>query len=274
MDAAGVVEAVGPDVSRLRVGDEVMAAIMPRRPEGGAQARHVIAPAASVVAVPEGAALTEASTLPMNGLTALRALELAALPPGRTLAVSGGAGLLAHYAIAAAKRQGLIVVADARREEVEVVRGYGADVVVARGPDFAGAVREAVPGGVDALLDTALLGEPAFGAIRDGGVYLPVRGWSASPGQRDIEIRPVFVVRCSSAPIGSRRYATRSGRERSACASPASSRPSTPQRLSVCWRPAASGDDLSSSSPKLVNGLAPRRRSVNMGGARLTIVDP
>lgn len=194
MDAAGVVEAVGPGVSRLRVGDEVMAAIMPRRPEGGAQARHVIAPAASVVAIPEGAGLAEASTLPMNGLTALQALELAALPPGRTLAVSGGAGLLAHYAIAAAKRQGLTVVADARHDEVDLVRGYGADIVVRRSSDFAGAVRETSLGGADALLDTALLGEPAFGAIRDGGVYLPVRGWSGSEGQRKIRIRPVFVV--------------------------------------------------------------------------------
>ncbi len=170
-----------------------MAAVMPRRPEGGAQAEYIVVPAASVVPIPEGVSLAEASTLPMNGLTALRALELAALGKGQFLGVSGGAGLLAHYAIAVAKRQGIRVIADAKPEEVELVRSYGADVVVERGPRFSDAVRREVTVGVDALLDTALLGETALSAIRDRGVYIPVRGWGDKPGERGIEIKPVFV---------------------------------------------------------------------------------
>jgi NADPH:quinone reductase len=193
MDAAGIVESVGPGVTRLQTGQKVMAAVMPRRPEGGAQAEHIVVPAASAVPIPEGVSLAQAATLPMNGLTALRSLELAALGKGQFLAVSGGAGLLAHYAIAAAKRQGLRVIADAKPEEAAVVRSYGADVVVERGPGFASSIRLAVPAGVDALLDTALLGEPSFGAIKDGGVYIPVRGWADKPGERGIRIRPVFV---------------------------------------------------------------------------------
>ena len=193
MDAAGVIESVGPDVTRLKVGQEVMAAVMPRRADGGAQAEHIVVPAASVVPIPEGVSLAAASTLPMNGLTALRSLELSELTKGQFLAVSGGAGLLAHYAIAAAKRQGLKVIADAKPEEAQLVRSYGADVVVARGPGFAEAIRREVPVGVDALLDTALLAEKCFGAIRDGGVYIPVRGWADKPSERGIRIKPVFV---------------------------------------------------------------------------------
>jgi len=193
MDAAGVIESVGPDVTRLKVGQEVMAAVMPRRADGGAQAEHIVVPAASVVPIPEGVSLAAASTLPMNGLTALRSLELSELTKGQFLAVSGGAGLLAHYAIAAAKRQGLKVIADAKPEEAQLVRSYGADVVVARGPGFAEAIRREVPEGVDALLDTALLAEKCFGAIRDGGVYIPVRGWADKPSERGIRIKPVFV---------------------------------------------------------------------------------
>ena len=193
MDAAGIIESIGPGVSRLQAGQKVMAAVMPRRPEGGAQAQHIVVPAASVVPIPTGASLTEACTLPMNGLTALRALELAGLGKGQYLAVSGGAGLLAHYAIAAAKRQGLRVIADAKPEEAHLVRSYGADVVVERGGAFAQAIRREVPAGVDALLDTALLGEQSFGAICDGGVYIPVRGWSDKPGEREIRIKPVLV---------------------------------------------------------------------------------
>ncbi len=193
MDAAGGVESVGSGVTRLHAGEQVMAAVMPRRPEGGAQAQYIVVPAASVVPIPAGVSLAQASTLPMNGLTALRSLELAALQRGQVLGVSGGAGLLAHYAIALAKRQGLRVIADAKREETELVRSYGAEVVVERGSAFAEAVRREVPEGVDALLDTALLGEQAFGAIRDGGVYVPVRGWGDKPGERGIRIKPVFV---------------------------------------------------------------------------------
>lgn len=93
LDAAGVVEAVGTGVSRLCVGQEVMAAVLARRPEGGAHAQHVVVPAASVVPIPRGATLAEASTLPMNGLTALLSLQTAGLREGQTLAVSGGAGV-------------------------------------------------------------------------------------------------------------------------------------------------------------------------------------
>jgi NADPH:quinone reductase len=193
MDAAGIIEAVGPGVSHVEVGQTVMAAVMPRRAEGGAQAQYIVVPAASVVPIPEGASVAEASTLPMNGLTALRSLELAGLAKGTFLAVSGGAGLLAHYAIAIARGQGLNVIADAKPDEADLVRSYGATLVVERGPGFVDAVRGKVPQGVDALLDTALLGESAFGAIRDGGTYIPVRGWGDKPGERGIQIRPVFV---------------------------------------------------------------------------------
>lgn len=194
LDAAGPIEAVGPGVSRLYVGQQVMACVGVTRPEGGAQAQYVVVPAASVVPIPEGVSFAEACTLPMNGLTALRALELAALQKGESLAVSGGAGLVAHYAIAIAKRKGQRVIADAKPEEADLVRGYGADVVVERGPGFVDAVRREAPQGVDALLDTAVLGEKSFGAIRDGGVYIPFRFWQDQPSERGIAIRPVSVL--------------------------------------------------------------------------------
>jgi NADPH:quinone reductase len=193
MDAAGVVESVGDGVDRLAPGDEVMAAVTPRRPEGGAQAELIVVPAASVVPIPDGASLVEAATLPMNGLTAMLALDLLALPGGGTLAVTGGAGLLASYAIPLAKERGLHVLADAKPEDEALVRGFGADAVVARGDGFVAAVRDAAPDGADGLLDTALLGRAAFGAIRDDGAMAVVRGWDDSPGERGIDVRPVWV---------------------------------------------------------------------------------
>ena len=88
MDAAGVVESVGPGVEHVAPGDEVMAAVLPRRPEGGAQAELIVVPARSVVAVPAGATFEQAATLPMNGLTALLGLELLDLPAGSSLLVT------------------------------------------------------------------------------------------------------------------------------------------------------------------------------------------
>jgi NADPH:quinone reductase len=195
MDAAGTIESVGPGVTRLAVGDRVMATVMPRRAEGGAQAELLVVPAESVVAVPEGASLAEAATLPMNGLTAMLGLDLLDLPKGATLAVSGGAGLLASYVIVLAKAAGLRVLADAKPDDEELVRGFGADVVIPRSEDFPGAVRAAEPDGADAVFDTAVLKADAFGAIRDGGGLAVVRGWGddePDPG-RGITVHPVWV---------------------------------------------------------------------------------
>jgi NADPH2:quinone reductase len=193
MDAAGTVESVGAGVDRLAVGEQVMAAVSPRRPEGGAQAELIVVPAASVVRIPEGATLPQAATLPMNGLTARLGLELLGLEAGQSLAVSGGAGLLASYVIPLAKVRGLRVIADAKPADRELVRGFGADVIVPRGEAFAAAVREAASDGVDALFDTALLGRGAFAAIRDRGAMAVVRGWDDSTPERGIEIRQIWV---------------------------------------------------------------------------------
>lgn len=196
MDAAGVIESVGAGVDRLHVGDEVMAAVSPRRPEGGAQQELLVVPAASVVPIPDGASLAEAATLPMNGLTALRGLDMLGLDEGKTLAVAGGAGELASYVIPLAKEQGLRVIADAKPEDEELVKGFGADVLVPRSDDFGKAIREQMPAGADAVYDTALLYRDAFGAVRDGGQIVVVRGWDGNEVEdRSIRVHPVMVFR-------------------------------------------------------------------------------
>ncbi len=186
MDAAGSVESVGAGVERLAVGDEVMAAVSPRRADGGAQSELLVVPEASVVPIPEGATLEQAATLPMNGLTALRGLELLDLEPGETLLVTGGAGLLASYVIPIAKLHGLRVIADAAPKDEELVRGFGADVVVPRG--------DVLPGGVDGVFDTALLGRSAFPAIRPGGALAYVRTWDGRDVEDGITIHRVLVA--------------------------------------------------------------------------------
>jgi NADPH2:quinone reductase len=192
-DAAGTVESVGEGVDGLAVGDAVMVVVSPRRPEGGAQTQLLVAPAPSVVAAPLGVSLEQASTLPMNGLTAFRGLELLALPAGSTLLVSGGAGLLASYVIPIAKLAGLRVLADASPDGEEAVRSLGTDVVLPRGEGLVAAVQGAAPGGVDAVFDTALLGRSIFPAIREGGALAFVRTWTGEDVEDGITIHPVWV---------------------------------------------------------------------------------
>ncbi|MGE0068279.1 MAG: zinc-binding alcohol dehydrogenase family protein [Solirubrobacterales bacterium] len=195
MDAAGVVDAVGAGVERLQVGESVMAVVNARRPEGGAQAEQLVVPEDSAVPIPEGASLEQASTLPMNGLTARVGLETLDLSAGETVAVGGGAGLLARYAIALAKtRFGLRVIADAKPEDEELVRSYGADVVVPRSEDFAAAIREVAPDGADGVFDTAQLNAAALGAVRDGGAMVTVRGWVPEADVRGIEVTGISVA--------------------------------------------------------------------------------
>jgi NADPH:quinone reductase-like Zn-dependent oxidoreductase len=193
LDAAGTIESVGQDVVRLRVGEQVMAVVSPRRPEGGAQIELLVVPQASVVAIPAGATLAQAATLPMNGLTAKLGLDLLGLGTGQTLGVTGAAGLLGSYVIGLARELGVRVIADANPEDEALVRSFGADVVVPRGERFVAAVREAAPDGVDGLYDTALLHDRVFGAIRDHGRMVVVRGWKPERTERGIEVERVAV---------------------------------------------------------------------------------
>lgn len=193
MDAAGIVEAVGDGVERPAVGDRVMAAVRPVAPDGGAQSEFVVVPAASVVLMPDSSTFESAATLPMNGLTAMLAVEMLALASGQTVAISGGAGVVGSYAIPLAKRRGLHVIADAKPEDEALVRSFGADVVLPRGDDYPRAVRKAVSGGVDGFIDAAVLNQHALPAIRDGGELAVLRGWAHGRPERGITVHTVGV---------------------------------------------------------------------------------
>jgi len=175
MEFAGVVHEVGAGVTTCQVGQLVMGLINPRRPERGAHAEFVPAPAASVVPLAEGVDPCAAATVPMNGLTALMVIEALDLPLGAVVWVSGGAGAVGGYVMALAKRAGLHVVADAKDSDVDLLRHLGADDIVARGDVACARLRERWPQGVDGFVDAALLGTPAAACVRDGGVAVTLR---------------------------------------------------------------------------------------------------
>jgi NADPH:quinone reductase-like Zn-dependent oxidoreductase len=196
MELAGVVDATGDGVVEWKVGDHVMAIVIPRRKEGGAMAESVVVPAASVAPVPQGASLEEAATLPMNGLTVRLALDMLALTPGQTLVVTGAAGAVGGYAVELGAHEGLRVIAIASASDEALLKKLGAETVVPRGDDVAKRIRELVPEGVDGVIDAALLGTSILPAIKDGGGMAVVRGFQGET-ERGITIHQVAVSRYS-----------------------------------------------------------------------------
>lgn len=191
MDVGGVVDEVGEGVDRFKVGDEVIAIVVPKAAHGGYR-EQIALDARSVVRKPAGKTLVEAATLPMNGLTARRSLDLLGLKPGQVLAVTGAPGAYGGYVVQLAKADGLTVIADAAEKDEALVRSLGADIVIPRGDDFAERIREHFPDGVDGLADGALLNARAIPAVRDGGAYTSLRGFIGEP-QRDIRFTATMV---------------------------------------------------------------------------------
>ena len=197
MDAAGVIDEVGPatadgDTSPWRVGDEVMAMAIPLVGHGGAYVEFLVADADSIARMPSGRTFVEAATLPMNGLTAMQALDLLELPVGATVAVTGAAGTLGGYVVQLATQRGLRVLADAGPADYDTVLSFGADRVVERGDDVARRFRALAPDGVDGLVDCAVLDDRALPAVRDGGRLVSVRCWPGIAGH-PVTVRPVWV---------------------------------------------------------------------------------
>jgi NADPH:quinone reductase-like Zn-dependent oxidoreductase len=191
MDVAGTIDALGAEVDGWSHGDAVMAVVnAPHVP--GAYADFVVVPVTSIASIPSTLSLHEAAALPMNALTARIALDSLPQRSFGTIAVTGAAGAVGGFAIQLAKHRGYTVIADAAEVDVELVRSLGADYVVPRGNGFADAVRGLQPQGVDAIIDAAVQTLDILPAIRDGGHFVPLRGWSGTL-PRGIVAHPVMV---------------------------------------------------------------------------------
>jgi NADPH:quinone reductase-like Zn-dependent oxidoreductase len=199
MDAAGIIDELGPDIDkRLKVGDRVVALVIPSGPHGGAYAEQIIVPAASVVPAPAGVDFPAASTLLMNALTARLALNALALTGGQLLAVTGAAGSFGGYVLQLAKADGLKVIADASRSDQALVHSLGADYVLDRGDTFAERVRSIAPDGVPGLADGAVLNNQVLPAIADRGALAVIHRWDG-PTERHITIHKILVSSAATA---------------------------------------------------------------------------
>ncbi|WP_134325047.1 NADP-dependent oxidoreductase [Cumulibacter soli] len=193
MDVAGVIDEIGEGTDTdLKIGDRVMGIVVPNEAHGGYRA-SIVLPAESVTHAPAGTSHVEAASLPMNGLTARLALDLLGLQPGQVLAVTGAAGAFGGYVVQLAKADGLTVIADSSESDEELVRGFGADIIVRRGENVADRFREHFADGVDALADGSVQGEQVLSAVKDDGKVATVRFWKGN-GERQLQFFPVGVA--------------------------------------------------------------------------------
>lgn len=146
LELAGVVEAVGPGVTRFQPGDRVMG------PLGGlgAYADLVAVNADNLAPTPDALDDLTAAAMPVAALAAWQSLHLAGpVWPGQRVLVHGAAGGLGAFAVQLAKRLGAFVVATAAGHDADFVRSLGADQVI----DFQTQRFETLVQGIDLVLD-------------------------------------------------------------------------------------------------------------------------
>jgi NADPH:quinone reductase-like Zn-dependent oxidoreductase len=124
-DVAGVVEAVGENVTRFKPGDEVF---------GGAHgsfAEYALAREANLTLKPANRSFAEAAALPIAALTALQAIRHAGgIRAGQQVLIQGASGGIGMYAVQLAKATGAEVTAVCSARNINLARSWGADHAV------------------------------------------------------------------------------------------------------------------------------------------------
>ena len=153
MEGAGTVEAVGPGVDNVAVGDTVAYCL-----EVGSYAEYATVPAWKLVRVPDGVPLDIATALQLQGMPAhYLTHSLFPLAEGHTCLIHAGAGGMGQLAIQLAKMRGAeVIVTVGSEEKAEIARQRGADhAILYRNVEFADAVLEITGGlGADVVYDS------------------------------------------------------------------------------------------------------------------------
>ncbi|RQW26034.1 quinone oxidoreductase [Rhodobacteraceae bacterium CH30] len=131
-DVAGVVDALGFGVTDFAVGDAVFGFIGGLKTHSGALAEFALADVRLLAHKPAALDFASAAALPVVGMTAWEGLiERAALVPGQSVLVQGGAGGVGHIAVQLAHAAGCRVVATVSgKDKGKLARQLGADEVV------------------------------------------------------------------------------------------------------------------------------------------------
>jgi len=198
-DLAGVVEALGPDASRFKVGDRVWATNQGLVGRQGTFAEYCAVDECWLYSTPDGTTDETAAATALVGVTAhLGLFREARLQPGESIFVHGGSGGVGSMVVQMAKAAGArVITTGGSDEKLAMCRELGADAVVNyKAEDVDAAVREFAPDGVNVFWET--LREPDFdkiiGCLAERGRIVLMAGRDARP---EFPVGPFYVKECS-----------------------------------------------------------------------------
>lgn len=171
VEVAGVVTGLGSSVTQIDMGDSVAAIV-----SSGGYAEFAVAPSQALIRIPPGISFAEATTIPIQGMTAYTLLKYLVEPVApESLLIQAAAGGVGLYLVQIAKLFGIkrVLALASSDEKLELVKALGADVVVNYSkPDWVERVRQATNGkGVDVVLQmsSGQIGEKSFNLAAPGG---------------------------------------------------------------------------------------------------------
>jgi NADPH:quinone reductase-like Zn-dependent oxidoreductase len=181
VDVAGVVMATGEGVTDFSIGQDVYG-FMSRN--CGAYAEYATVARETIAPHPQTLDSVQAASVPLAATSAWQALfEVGGLKEGQTVLVHGGAGGVGTFAVQFAKLKGASVLATASSQNVEYVKGLGADEVI----DYSTTPFETVAHDVDVVLD--LVGgetlQHSWGVLKAGGTLVSL----LEPPSQDVAAR-------------------------------------------------------------------------------------
>ncbi len=147
-ELSGIVEAIGPQVSGFKLGDEVYGAT--NEQFSGAYAEYALASARMISHKPKSLNFVEAASAPVVSITAWQMLfDYAQVTAGQTVLILGAAGNVGAYAVQLANQAGLHVVASAGFADLDYVQSLGAEKVM----DYKREQTDVSLTGLDVVLD-------------------------------------------------------------------------------------------------------------------------
>ncbi|EME57638.1 NADP-dependent oxidoreductase [Amycolatopsis decaplanina] len=189
-DIAGIVDKVGPGVTGFVRGDVVVGMSDWLRTKVGTQAEFAVLAASALAPAPDGVTPASAASLPVNALTAARALNLMGLHKGQAMAVTGAAGAVGGFALELGRHRGLDVIGIGSAKDREFIVERGARFIE-RSDHPVKALAALEPGGVDGLLDAATIGPAMLEAVRDGGAFASLTPPKTPRPERDIQVHRI-----------------------------------------------------------------------------------
>lgn len=199
-DGAGVVEAVGAKVARVKPGDAVCFCFGGIGADPGTYAEYAVVPERVLVGKPEGLSFEQAAALPLVFITAWEALaERARLGAGEYALIHGGAGGTGHVAVQVAKLLGARVAATvSTREKAAFVEGLGCErPILYREEDFVKAAKEWAGGrGLDVAFDNVggKAAQKTLAAMAAYGRFVTIMGTPADTENDDAYLGNLAIV--------------------------------------------------------------------------------